>query len=236
MGTEQHLISHTKAARILDITRRHLWRLVRQGIIFPAKRGDGVREALYRPEEIYAVLEMRKSKLSLDMPSVAAMALQAQALSRSVEGRLRSLCRLLGIVENRLRRDEESMFDLHQRVRNTLEEDLSTMTSASIIEWASIFNSIDEAYLTVLEVFTNDPNPWQRYMLLANTLMVHRNPAEDAGVSFAYACLDSSRRNLRHAAYFYVFAKNGQRTADNLFTKEAATEEVIAQLFPHAIN
>jgi len=234
MGRQDGLINHTQAAKLLGVTKGHLRKMASNGVIFPARTGDHCHETVYRPEEVYALLELRGRRLH--MPSIATMALQAQALSRTTAKRLDRLCRFLGIENNRLKHDEESIFNLHMQVRETLREDLTTMRSAALIEWAAVFNSFDEAYLGLIEHYTLNESPWDLYLQLANNLMLQRSAEVDTNLDFAYACLDAARRNLRHVAYHYTAAKHGYRVAETLFTKEAATEEIIAQLYPRDIS
>lgn len=234
MGRQDDLINHKQAAKLLGVTVRHFRKMVRNGVILPERIGSHCQEAGYRPEEVYALLELRGRRLH--MPSIATMALQAQALSRTTAKRLERLCQFLGIENNRLAHDEDSVFNLHMRVREALKENLVTLKAPSIIEWAAVFNSFDEAYLGLIEHYTLNDSPWDMYLQLANNLMAYRNPELDAGLNFAYACLDASRRNLRHVAYFYTAQKHGRYIAEELFTKAAATEEIIAQLFPRSIS
>lgn len=231
---KEHLVKHTAAAKLLGISKGHLRKLANSGQIFPAKCASHCEEARYRPEEVYALLELRGRRLH--MPSIATMALQAQALGRTTAKRLDRLCQFLGIENNRLKHDEESIFNLHMRVRETLKEDLTTMRTGALIEWAAIFNSFDEAYLGLIEHYTLNENPWDLYLQLANDLMLYRNPTVDTNLNFSYACLDAARRSLRHVAYFYTSTKHGYKMADALFTKEAVTEEIIAQLYPRTIE
>lgn len=234
MGRHDNLIKHTAVAKILGVSTVQLRRMAANGVIFPAQCGSHCQEAQYRPEEVYALLELRGRRLH--MPSIATMALQAQALSRTTAKRLDKLCSFLGVENNQLKHDEDSIFELYVRVRETLKEDLTTMSTAALIDWASVFNSIDEVYLGLVGHYTLNESPWELYLQLANNLMAYRNPKIDTDLNFAYACVDSARRNLRHAAYFYTSTKHGHRIAENLFTKEAATDEVIAQLFPRTIE
>lgn len=234
MGRNDGLLTHADAAKTLDITEHHLRHLVRQGYIKPAKTGRRVSDALYRPEEVNALLELRIKRI--DLPTVAMMAMQAQATGRSVANKLDKICRFLGLENNQLSYDEESVFNLHLRVREALKDDFSTLRAGAVLKWASVFNSFDEAYLSIVEKHTLNESPWDIYLELVNTIMTQRSQEADSNLSFAYACLDSARRNLRHVAYFYVLNKQGQRVADTLFSKDTINEEIIAQLYPRAIG
>lgn len=234
MGRNDGRVTHAEAAEILDVTERHLRHMVRQGIIKPVKLGSSTAGHLYAAEEVNAILEARLSSTSL--PAVARTALQAQALSRSISGKLDIICRFLGLENNRLSYDEEAVRGLLVRVQETLKEDFSELRSGAIVEWAATFNSFDEPYLQVVADILKTDNPWVPYLALANDLMVKRSRVEDSNLTFAYACLDAARRNLRHVAYFYVLAKHGIRTANNLFTKDAVNDEIIAQLYPTTVE
>lgn len=234
MGRNDGLLTHREAAKALDVTEHHLRHLVRQGYLKPARQGRRVRDSLYRPEEVNALLELRLRRI--DLPTVATMALQAQAVSRSIENKLSQICRLLGLENNRLKYDEDSVYNLHVRVNATLTEDLTTMRTGAILEWATVFNSFDEEYLRVLEHFTLDDKPWGVYLELANKLMANRSQEADSNLGFAYACLDTARRNLRNVSYFYALARRGQRVANEFFAKNEIDEEIITQLYPRRIG
>jgi len=234
MRTTQDLLDHNAAAKILGISSRWLTGLVRQGALLPAKKGGKIPDNRYRPAEVYALLQLRSQ--ALDLPSIANMAVNAQALSRSSASRLDMLCQYLGIESNRLSYDDEAMYQLHLRVHAALADDFSTLRTGAILGWASVFSAIDEAYLGLLEQRTEYASPWDIYLQLANELIAKRSQEADSNLSFAYSCLDSARRSLRHVAYFYVLSRHGQRTADKLFTRDSITAEVIAQLFPRLVE
>lgn len=234
MRTTQDLLDHNAAAKLLGISPRWLTGLIRQGALLPAKKGGQIRDNLYRPAEVNALLQLRSQ--ALDLPTIANMAVNAQALGRSSAAKLDMLCQYLGIESNRLSHDEEDMYQLHLRVHAALVDDFSTLRTGAILGWASVFSAIDEAYLGLLEQRTEYASPWDIYLRLANELMDKRSEEADSNLIFAYACLDSSRRSLRHAAYFYVLSRHGQRTADKIFTRDSITAEVIAQLFPRLVT
>lgn len=234
MRTTQDLLDHNAAAKTLGVSPRWLTGLVRQGAILPAKKGGQVKDNLYRTIEVNALLQLRSQ--ALDLPSIANMAVNAQALGRSSAAKLDMLCQYLGIENNRLSHDDEDMYQLHLRVHAALADDFSTLRTGAILGWASIFSALDEAYLGLLEQRTEYKSPWDIYLRLANELTSKRSQEADSNLSFAYACLESARRNLRHAAYFYVLSRHGQKTADKLFTRDSITEEVIAQLFPRIVE
>jgi hypothetical protein len=206
---------------------------VNQGYIFPAETSFYRKEPRYNEAEVYALLELRMRRL--DMPSVAAMALRAQAASRTAGDRLAQICNLLGINDTKLGTDEESIFDLYVRVRAATREDHGTWETGAVMEWAATLNTIDEAYLELLAHHTMGDSPWEYFLLLANKVMLHRGTATDANLDFAFSCMDAARRNLRCVAYFYVLRRHGHRIANKTFSKDEATNAVIAQLYPQAI-
>jgi predicted DNA-binding transcriptional regulator AlpA len=230
MGRKDNHLSHTETAEILGISRRHLWRLVNKGFIFPADTSEFRREPWYSEAEVYALLELRMRRL--DMPSIAAMALRAQATSRTANDRLGQICQLLGIQDGHLGTDEESIFNLYVRVRAALREDLSTWKTGAIMEWAATINLIDEAYLELVEHYTTGDSPWEFFLQLANDVMMFRDKGTDPNLDFAFSCMDAARRNLRCVSYFYVLRRHGYRVANRTFAKNEATDAVIAQLYP----
>lgn len=230
MGRNEDLLTFAETAERLDVTRRHLGHMIRQGYIRPAKVGRHRHGHLFRPEDVNTVLELRRR--GTDLPKLAVIAAQARSLSLSNAAKLEKLCAFLGLENNRLRVDEDSVFMLHMKARDTLELQLTDLRAGAILEWASTFNAFDEAYLQIIDEFTNDPQPWVAYLALANKLMTQQNTRSEANLRFAYACLDSARRHLRHVSYFYVMTKSGERLANDLFMREAVDDEIIAQLHP----
>lgn len=230
MGRNDDLLSFAETADRLDVTRSHLGHMVRQGYIRPAKVGRHRNDARFRPEDVHAVLELRRN--GTDLSKLAAMAAQARSLSLSNAAKLEKLCAFLGLENNRLRTDEDSVFMLHMKVHDTYELELSDLRAGAVMEWASTFNGIDEAYLQIVSEFTKDPEPWRAYLSLANKMMAEQNTKSEANLKFAYACLDSARRHLRHVGYFYVTVRSGERLANDLFVRDAVDDEIIAQLHP----
>ena len=234
MRTTQDLISHNETAKKLGITPRWLTGLVRQGAILPAQKGGKIQDNLYRPAEVNALRELRRQ--AVDLPSVAGMAVQARSLSQATAARLDMLCRFLGITSTRLSIEEEDMFQLHLRAVRALQGDFYALRANDVIDWATTLGAIDEAYLGAVEYATETRSPWAIYLQLANELAQKRSMEADSDLSLAYACLDSSRRSLRHVAYFYVLSRDGKRQANRMFTDHEGIDEVIAQLFPNSLE
>lgn len=234
MGRNDGLLTQAEAAKLLGVSQRHLRNMARVGYIRPAKLQKRDGRPLYRPEDVHALVELRSRPL--DLQSTASTAMQAHMLSRSIANKLDKLCRFLGLENNRLRTDEDSIYALHLRVQETLKEDHTELSAAAVIEWASIFNSFDEYYLQLLEDYTLSPSPWEIYLQLANDMAAAKSPDPNTNLGFAYACLNASRRNLRHVAYFYTATKRGVRDANRLFVDQDVTEEIIAQLYPRTLG
>lgn len=229
MGRHDDLLTHAEAAKRLDVTTRHLSHMVRQGHIQPAVVGKRLADSKYREEDVNALLTLKTQRVT--MPQVASLALRAHCLSLSTAERLAKICVFLGLENNQLRLDEDSVFELHVRVQDALSSDLTELGAGAIMEWAGVFNALDEAYLKLLEGYTQNASPWEPYLKLATALMAQSSAAKDANERFAYTCLDGARRNLRHVSYFYVLTRSGARMANDLFIDEV-DEEVIAQLYP----
>lgn len=230
MGRNEDLLTFAAVAELLDVTRRHLGHMIRQGYIRPVKAARHLSYLRFRPEDVNAVLDLRRH--GTDFPKLAVIAAQARSLSLSNAAKLDKLCAFLGLENNRLRIDEDSIFMLHMKAHDTLELTLSDLRAGAVMEWASTFNAFDEAYLQLIEELTNDAQPWVVYIALANKMMEQQNTRSETNLRFAYACLDSSRRHLRHVSYFYVMNKSGERLANDLFIREAVDDEIIAQLHP----
>lgn len=231
MGRNEDLLTFAAVAELLNVGRRQLGHMVRQGYIRPAKVGRHQRDSRFRQEDVNALLHLRRR--GVDLPKLAAVAYQSHALSLSTAAKLEKLCAFLGLENNRLRTDEDSVFMLHMKTHDTLRMQLSDMTTSDVMEWAAVFNGIDEGYLSIIEAFTVDSQPWKIYMELANQIMVNRSERTETNLAFAYSCLDASRRHLRHVSYFFATTRLGEQAANNLFIKGQVDDEIVAQLYPH---
>lgn len=231
MGRNEDLLTFAETAARLDVTPRHLGHMMRLGHIRPAKVGRHRGETKFRPQDVNAVLELKRNG-RLDLAQVARAATQARNLSLSNAAKLEKLCAFLGLENNRLRTDEDSVFMLHMKAQDAMKLDPTEMSTSSIMAWASTFNGFDEAYLQIIEGYTADQHPWQLYLDLANKLMANQRSRPQSNLRFAYACLDSARRHLRHVSYFYVMTRSGERLANDLFIKGEVDDEIIAQLHP----
>ncbi len=170
----------------------------------------------------------------MDLPKTSNMAMQAHCLSRSTAERLDKLCRFLGLENNRLPYDEDSVVALHCKALDLLDEKDITLETEAILEWATALNAFDESYLRVVVQHTFSKEPWAPYLQLANVLMARQPASSENNVRFAYACLDSARKHLRYVAYFYARAAQGVRAADEAFA-DTVDDEIVAQLYPDLI-
>lgn len=228
MQQSDSLITRQQAAEILGVTVRHLRKLVREGTILPADTGKG-RIDLFRIEEVYALAQLRGQRLNL--ADTARMAVQAHATARAAQQRLDKLCHLLGFGVNRLSYEDDAVHALHAKVQYALTSDLASAETGELMDWAATFHSIDESYLRIIENYTNDSEPWSSYLALSNALMKHSNLSEEMNMRFAFSCLDSARKHLRHVSYFYVRTTYGAKAANAAF-EETVDDEVIGQLYP----
>lgn len=233
MGRHDGLLTHSEAAKILRLAPVALRLIVHRGLIRPAKVGKNSKDYLYWEDDIYAYQRVRGKEDSL--PDLIITSKQALALSRANNRKLKHLYRFLGLDTPQLPADEESVYRLYDKAISFLEDNTSELTPASILYWATTINAIDEAYLTLLEQYSQVDTTWESFLDLANKLMRLRCSYNGPSHTFAYSCLDSARKNLRHVAYFYVRAKHGQKIANQALGKEAATEEVIAHLYPSSV-
>ena len=231
MPQSDGLLTHDETAAQLGVTTRHLYNIVRQGRLIPA--GTDMRgRYVFRPEEVYSLQQLKTTRM--DLATTTSTAVQALAMSRSLNGKLEKLCAYLGLEIGRLSTEEDSMHALHLRAINTAKDpDLAECTDGFIVDWAYILNAIDEPYLRALSHFAMDFEPWVPYMGVAANL-TRQMPAvalTNTDLRFAYACLDNSRKNLRNVAYFYARTTAGVVVANEAFSDDV-DNEVIANMFP----
>lgn len=229
MGRNDTHVPFNEAAKMLGVSGRQLRYMVRQGRILPVPGRTKGEPMLFRLEELHALLDLKDRRV--DLATIAGLATQAHCLGRSAIERLDKLCQFLGLENNRLPDDEDHVMSLHMRAQDTLPRDLSSLEPSVVMFWASTFNAIDESYLRAIEKHIEDPEPWGTYLALACAIMEQQPTSADSNMKFAYACLDSARKHLRHAAYFFLRARNGTRVANAAFNDEV-DEEIIGQLHP----
>lgn len=229
MGRNGTLVPLNETAKMLEVSIRQLRYMVRQGRILPVPGRTKGEPMLFRLEEIHALIDLKGRRI--DLAAVAGLATQAHSLGRSAIARLDKLCQFLGLENNRLQDDEDHVMSLHMKAQDALQQDLSELEPPTILYWASTFNAIDESYLRAVERHIEDTEPWSTYLALACALMEQQPTAPDTNLKFAYACLDSARKHLRHTSYFFARTKSGTRLADEAFA-DGVDEEIISQLYP----
>lgn len=235
MPTADSRVTRKEAATILGVSWRHVGNLVRQGRLMPIDRGFS-GEDLFRVEEVYALLELKTRRL--DLADTSNLAMQAHAMSRSTLDRLDKLCHLLGLTVNRLSYNEDSVHHLYMKATDRLQSNLSDIETGELMDWAATFQAIDESYLRVVADYTLSAEPWYVFMELAHQIILQQNTHEsrDPNTTFAYNCVNVSRKHLRHVSYFYIRIRNGVDAAEVAVDDNEVDDEIIGQLYPAPIG
>jgi len=233
MGRSEHLVSHNRAARLLGISRKWMSHLVFVNAIVPAVDNGTAASSKYKKDEILAYREGHARRSTRDATSTAELAL---SISRTVKDRLEALCKTLGLDGRVLSFDEEDMYRLHVKVQKALHVKRITFKARAILEWASIFQAMDETYLRRVAQLASTAEPWQYYLLLATKLHAISAVEETANMAFAHACMEAARKNLRNVAYFYVHSQLGANVANRTFMDGEIVDDVISHLFPRTFT
>lgn len=230
MPNKKDLWTFEETARYLEVSERHLRRRVQAGHLRPVYP-HGTGDAMFRRVEVTALLDARLQKL--DHPATANLAMQAHCLSRSTAERLEHLLNFLGLTSPLPPSGEEAVTAQHIRVKDVTREKLAGLTAQQVLEWANLFNALDESYLRLVTLYCADQEPWAPYLRVANQLMIElplQKIEHDGSYRFAYGCLEAARKHLRHVAYFYIRQTFGHAAAEEACVPDT-DDEVIAHIY-----
>lgn len=210
------LIPVEEAADILGTTVDNVRSFARRGILRPRyPEGKGwQKKVLFNTEEVSALAEVRETKLEAD--KVAALAVRAYVVSRSMERRIGMLEQLIGARTRTLPSDEASVIALFEKAQDALGYTPSTVPE--VLEWANIFIAMGEEFFEALEAYTDDEDAWLVfYQLVRDISAAVPSDFYDVEVDAAYRYFDASRRHFTAIAYFHVRNRFGARSANKVF-------------------
>ena len=233
MGRSERLVSHHRAAQLLGISRRWMSHLVYMHVLIPAVDNGTAISSLYSRDEVLAHKENRARGYPRSAAATAELAL---ATCRAMKDRFEALCKTLGLDGRVLSFEEEDVYQLHVKVQKDLHPKRITFHSKDILDWASIFQAMDETYLRRVAQLAGTDSPWAYYLQLATKLAAISAVVETSNMAFAHACMESARKNLRNVAYFYVHSTVGANIANRTFMDGELVDDVIAHLFPRAFS
>lgn len=208
-----------EAARLVGVSRKHLQRLVRQGMLRPHyERERGLNAPMaFDKEELAALIEVREAD-SFDVRRVASTATQALAIARQLERRVSLLERALGRRVWPLPLEEDFVVALYSRALH--EQDTPRNDIDGVMDWARTFIAIGDEFLDVLEAYTGDESCWRPFVDIGQVMVINApydQLAYDVELKVAYSYLEVGRRNLRDAAFMYTRNRFGSHIANERF-------------------
>lgn len=226
MGSEEAYLTVEETAKQLAVhpSQIHAWN--RAGWLeahYPNGRLGGKR---FRPEDIQDFQELRgleKSGLRCKLPQLA---MKAIVTSRRAERRIEEIANYLGLDAPALSPDKEDVVLMYMKLQSFCARP-SIKDQQEAIEMAKSLLGITEEYLSLVEQYTGDKEPWQLYTEVAKALAGQCSPGTDAR-GFA----EHARRNLRNVAYFYLRSTRGAREAGKIFPGENYSSKLVRTLFP----
>lgn len=207
MGTSKR-ISVNEAAEILGVTPARVYQMYREDLI----RGVGrLRQDLqFSLEEVCALAELRESNESMGLGRIRAQLVQLSARMTALERSMESMERVIGLRARRVGHSKIEIASLQAKAEKALEE--PALELSDIREWSEVFMGLHEEFFDLLEVHTDDPEPWRLFLELSQKMyedcpLAGRFKNEELLATRAE--LDVARSNLRQAAWAYVYKRRG---------------------------
>lgn len=203
-------MSKEEAARYLGVAPRQVYRMVKDGLIFPT----GGR---FRTDEVCILRELREDNLSL--VSVAAMARQASIRAARAEKVASLILSTAGADILPAPLDKDSVVATHMKIEHEMLHNLEK-TASEISEWTRLLFSLGEEYFEAVSLHLQLKDPWSLYISFATKLiseMPHAKVEIDPVLRVAYSLLAAARRSLRQAAYLYAYKHYGRVFAHRAF-------------------
>lgn len=212
------LISSEEAAKILGVTKNYLHHMSRDGYLRSHLVGQSY---LYDPNEVHELKEVRKNGITL--AEVAARASRAEMIAYRLERQMSRLLNIIGADIPSVDLRPEAVVALHLKI-----EDASTCTRIpsieELLEWAHIFQSLNEQYFHEIEREFLTDEPWKLYIKLSNNLaknMPFDKLRNDLELTTAYNYLEMSRKHLRQVIFCYVRTTSNKRIAYRVIPEAA---------------
>jgi hypothetical protein len=218
IGTNEAAISVDAAAKILGVGRSQVYRTVRDGLL---RRVSGLNcTLLLSADEVQALADSRVQNITV--PQLHKALIAEQSTRAGLERRLARLERTLLLRTPAFQHNEAEITELMDRVHNTLKEPPSDVLE--IVDWCAVFFSVHEETLHLIEVYTDDPEPWSALLSLAEKMYKYcAGHRDDRDIKEAYTELSLARRSLRQAAFLYIRQSRGEAAAKNAIA-EADTD------------
>lgn len=213
MGTND--ISAKEAAEILGVSTARVYQMKREGRLRSVGKPD--QDTRFSREEVCAVAEVREEGYPR-LDEVQEQLVQARAHNRMLERRLESLERMMGLRSRLVGRDKMEVVGLCFKAQEALKE--QTMNVVDTREWREVFLGIHEEFFDLVEAYTGDAEPWRLFVTLAKKVYEDAPPLGelyDEELVATKAELEVARRNVRAAAWMYLYHRRGRVFAETEF-------------------
>ena len=226
IGTSVALVTVSEAAKILGTTCRRIQQWLRAGTL-QRVTDRGFHSRLYAAE-VHAFAESRKEPISISQLHRALLA--ERYIRTGLERRLDRLERVLLLRPPVIGNNEAEIVALVERACYAAKKPPTEVLA--VLDWCSLFFGVQEETLHLVELHTDNPEPWAPFLTLAEEM--YKNCGlrlHDQDIKDAYVELAAARRALRQTAFFYITQSRGEEYAQRV-VPEAATD-VIRKINSH---
>lgn len=226
IGTNGALITVAEAAKILGTTCRRIQQWMRAGTL--CRVADrGFHSRLYAAE-VHAFAKSREEPVTV--PQLHRALLAERYIRAGLERRLDRLERVLLLRPPVISNDEAEIVALVERACYAAKKPPTEVLA--VLDWCALFFGVQEETLHLVELYTDNPEPWAPFLTLAEEM--YKNCGlrlHDQDIKDAYVELAAARRALRQTAFFYITQSRGEEYAQRVIP-EAATD-VIRKINSH---
>jgi hypothetical protein len=213
MGTND--VSAKEAAEILGVSTARVYQMKRSGRLRSV--GRLTQDIRFSREEVCALAEAREDGYPR-LDELQEQLIQSRAHIRMLERRLEGLERMMGLRSRLVGRNEVEVLGLYFKAQDAVKE--PTVDVIDTREWREVFLGIHEEFFDLVESYTGDPEPWRVFVTLAKK--VHENAPPlgelyDEELVATKAELEVARRNVRAAAWMYLYHRRGRAFAEAEF-------------------
>lgn len=216
MGTDE--IHAAEAAEILGVTTQRVYQMRRSGVLRAVGK---VKEQLkFNLQEVCALAEAKEElgteplnaeELHWKLIAVLGSCRQLQRAVQGIEG-------MLGLTTTRVSNDKPEILSIVIQAEYALEE--ITTDVERVREWTRIFFGITEETFHLVELYTNNPEPWSLFLRLAQKM--HKDcprggEVYNDKVVDPYLELLVAWRELRKTAWSYACQRCGSKFAQSKF-------------------
>jgi len=210
------LLQTKEAAKLLGVSLRQFQRDVRTGLV-RQHFTNGKARPKYDSEEVRELAKIKRNGLSYRQ--VAMMSQRAWLSCRRVEKELQQIKDLLGIDAQLPDLSEEGVEYLHAKALEDLQNP-RVKRPDEVQWWSRTFCALGPEYFEAVEKYQSVPHSYITYIKLAGKMledMPTHAIRQNGDLLLVYGGLKSARLALIRSAFFYVYSRDGERKALEIF-------------------